>query len=195
MKFEVLWRPVETGDSEKLEFCRGGGKPALGFGSLFLVVGLLIFWQMIRIAPTFSEPVEYFLKQKEYGSAVSLCALESLSGALCFEFFALGIWMIFGRTQVQFDNVAKTITKEYLLRSFCLYGSIYVIGNSSYFYLRRNFRSFMPLHFLFLVDETDKRRRILIFPRKLVTDGWDMAEKMANLFGIPLREKELIVSK
>jgi hypothetical protein len=185
MKFEDLWRPVDTGDADKIEFCRGDANPQFWLGCMHLAVSVFLFGSLLWVS--FSQWNTFLdgLRRKEYNIVVLLYCLGAASFTFALGSFLFGIWTLFGRTRVVLDRVYLSIIKEYRVRSFCLLSRSYLVGNSASFFLRRKPRSF-ALHFVCLTDEKGKRRRLLIIPRKFAQDGWAMAEQMAGVLGISL---------
>jgi hypothetical protein len=190
MTLKDLWRPVETGDADKMEFCRGGQKRFVWMGCFYLAIGLLLaalFLQFLGIS--YWNSLLDALRFKMYRAAIGSYILGSFFSLFFLKYFFLGIWMIFGRTRVVLDRKTLSIIKEERLRSFCFFSKDFQIGSSSALSFRRKPRFFAPLHYVWLNDEKNRWRRILVLPRNFAGDGWLMAEQMARFFGIPLLDK------
>jgi hypothetical protein len=186
MTFEELWRPIETGDPDKMEFCRGGGWRMVIMGCLWIMLGILILGLLVLCSGDFWSWILDALKTSAYNLVVLIYffgAVVTLSGTTK---LLMGIWAIWGRTDVILERKDKSVTRSYRLHSFCLYRKIFTAGDSSVFLIRRKIHSFALIHFLRLKDKTGKRRWVLAIPRIFAEDGWRMAEKMAGFFEIPL---------
>jgi hypothetical protein len=186
MTFQQLWRQVETGDVDMLEFCRGGGTPLVRQGWFSIFAGaFLFFWGLVNASLTW----RLFLagiQSGDYSGAAFVYVAEGLLFLFIFEQFLIGVWLVYGRTHVLLDRKTASITKEHRLRSCCLFSKTYRVENSSSFTFRRQPRSWFFLHVLCLHQEANRRIWLLAFPRWFHEEGWIMAEKMAAFMGIPL---------
>lgn len=191
MKFNELWRPVETGDADRLEFWRGGNKRLVLRGVIYLASSVLMGGLFtVALGVDFLAILVGSVRSGFYAAAVSIyfwCGL--MLSMFVFSFLMLGAWMIFGTTRLALDRLARTISREYPFCSGCLSAKTYQLATPSALEFSREARFHVPAHFLILRGENGKRSRIVIIPRKFAADGWAMAERMAGFLGIPLLDQ------
>ena len=186
MTFQELWRPIETGDPDKIGFCHGGARQQKFAGCVFVFLGVASFGLLLLATKDLWSWVLDAVRMKEYRLAAGLYVAAAMFALVATESLLLGIWLLLGRTDLLLDRKKKSITKNYRLRSFCLYRKKYAVGAASVFIFRHSIRSFAPIHFLRLKDASEKRRYVFSVARGFAADAWKMADRMAAFFEIPL---------
>lgn len=186
MKFEDLWRPIETDDPDKMGFYCGRAKGWVWLGLLNLVISIWILGLMFSSTSTFLSWIRDAAKSKEYETAVSVYAIMGVAGLQFFESVVIALWLLVGRTEFFLNKKERLVVRNFRLRMFCFYSKKFSTGATSAFHFRRKRRFFAPIHVLSLSDNEGKQRFVLSVSRAFAYDGWKMAERMAKFLEIPL---------
>jgi hypothetical protein len=190
LKTRRLWRQVETGDANRMEYRMGRESWVVCIGIFKVALGFLFLWflfqlareswlGMLRVGTKAQNRlvVDDFLLDCLVGGLVSLAALWN---------FCVGLWLAFPRGRVVIDRAKRELTKHYQLLAYIV-DRTYDLRDVTSVSFGRDESTLRFLGFCSVCLHSGSRgkSRLLLVAPAIRKQGRALAQEIANFLAVP----------